>query len=427
MKEVRTSRVVIVGGGVAGSELACGLGRAARSLARSGVEIHVTLIDIAFSHQWKPLLNNVAAGSASAQDIECPFGLMASDAGFSYMAGRLSGLDRDKKRIVVSIPEPVEGRSASRDVDVEYDTLVIAVGSRVDTHRTPGVMDNCVMIQSTADAEAFKKLLLQRLQRARNEDTSLTIAVIGGGVASIELAAQIVRFAQSKTGSGTIPCAEQVSVVLIEESPNLSELVSARIAELAVKRLLALGISVVSGCRVRRVFADRVELSDGQIVGSNITVWAAGFKAPDELADLDGLEVNRSNQLMVIPTLQSTSDAQIYAIGDCSCLAGPGGALGSSPTAWMARDHARHLLKQLPLLISKGVPVAAFSPGLWGSSPSAAVMDAYGVLFRSNLLGSPSVRGRSGQIGGGLLRLRHTLALQGRWRGCSLRSFGFGM
>lgn len=425
MNEMRTNRVVIIGGGVAGSELACGLSRAARSIDGSGEQIDVTLVDSSSSHLWKPFLYKVATGSAYASDIEAPFGLMANSAGFRYVAGRLSGLDRDRRRVVVSTSDPAAGRSALSEV--EYDTLVIAVGSRVDTYRTPGVVDNCVMIQSTAQAEAFKQLLLARLQLARRDAPPLSIAIVGGGVASIEMAVEISRVARSRSVSAGISYAKHLPIVLIEESSTLSELVSEKVAAVALKRLLALGIAVVSDCRVRRVLAGSVELSDGRSVDAGITVWAAGTKAPDELAELDGLEVNRSNQLMVLPTMQTTRDERIYAIGDCGCLADAAGGPGFSATAWSARDQARHLLKQLPMLFRHGVPVAAYSPGLLSSRSSTAVADAYGSLFRSNLLSSGSLRGRSGQMRGGLMRLSHMLALQGRWRGASLGRFGLGM
>ena len=76
-------------------------------------------------------------------------------------------------------------------------------------------------------------------------------------------------------------------------------------------------------------------------------VWAAGVKAPDFLRDLDGLETNRINQLVVKPTLQTTRDHDIFALGDCACLrrAGPRSA-PVPPRAQAAHQQATHLVSR---------------------------------------------------------------------------------
>ncbi len=79
-----------------------------------------------------------------------------------------------------------------------------------------------------------------------------------------------------------------------------------------------LGVRVRTRARVAEVMRDRVRLVDGQIIPAQLVVWAAGVKAPDFLRELDGLESSRFNQLVVMPTLQTTRDANIFAIGDCA-------------------------------------------------------------------------------------------------------------
>ena len=66
-----------------------------------------------------------------------------------------------------------------------------------------------------------------------------------------------------------------------------------------------------------------MRLADGRVLPAELVVWAAGVKAPDFLKDLAGLETNRINQLVVQPTLQTTRDDDIFAIGDCAACPWP--------------------------------------------------------------------------------------------------------
>jgi NADH:ubiquinone reductase (H+-translocating) len=99
---------------------------------------------------------------------------------------------------------------------------------------------------------------------------------------------------------------------------------------------------------VTEVCADGVRLADGGFISSELVVWCAGVKGPDVLSRLDGLETNRIGQLVVIPTLQTTRDPDIFAIGDCAACPLPGGAGDVPPRAQAAHQEASHLVKQLP-------------------------------------------------------------------------------
>ncbi|MBN9511484.1 MAG: FAD-dependent oxidoreductase, partial [Alphaproteobacteria bacterium] len=129
--------------------------------------------------------------------------------------------------------------------------------------------------------------------------------------------------------------------------PRILHALPERIAAATLELLQKLGVEVRSGARVSAVRADGVELADGGFVPAELVVWAAGVKAPDVLHDLDGLEVNRINQLVVTPTLQTTRDPDIFAIGDCAACPLPGGGT-IPPRAQAAHQQASHLLRQIP-------------------------------------------------------------------------------
>src|SRR5215210_6947358 len=97
----------------------------------------------------------------------------------------------------------------------------------------------------------------------------------------------------------------------------------------------------VDGARVIEVRQDGVCLADDDFIPSELVVWAAGVKGPDLLQDLDDLEASRSNQLVVTPTLQTTRDPDVFAIGDCAFLINPGETRPVPPRAQAAHQQAR--------------------------------------------------------------------------------------
>ncbi len=107
-------------------------------------------------------------------------------------------------------------------------------------------------------------------------------------------------------------------------------------------------MNVRTSARVAEVLPSGVRLATGEIIPAELVVWAAGVKAPDFLKDLDGLETNRINQLVVLPTLQTTRDENIFAIGDCAAAPwlGKEGAL-VPPRAQSAHQQASHMVKQI--------------------------------------------------------------------------------
>ena len=95
------------------------------------------------------------------------------------------------------------------------------------------------------------------------------------------------------------------------------------------------------------VRADGVCLASGEFIPSELVVWSAGVKGPEFLRNLDGLEVNRINQLVVTPTLQTSADPDIFAIGDCAACPREGHATPVPPRAQAAHQQAAHVVKQL--------------------------------------------------------------------------------
>jgi NADH dehydrogenase len=120
-----------------------------------------------------------------------------------------------------------------------------------------------------------------------------------------------------------------------------------RVSERAQKELEDIGVKVLTNCRVTHIDADKVWCEGDLQVSATLKVWSAGIKAPDFLKDIAGLETNRINQLVVRPSLQTTRDENIFAMGDCACYIPEGQERPVPPRAQVANQEAIFLAKAL--------------------------------------------------------------------------------
>jgi NADH:ubiquinone reductase (H+-translocating) len=153
-----------------------------------------------------------------------------------------------------------------------------------------------------------------------------------------------------------------------------------RISEAAHRLLGELGVEVRTGARVTKIAADGVRLADGSFVRSELVIWTAGVKAPEVLRDLDGLEVNRINQLVVEPTLRTTRDPDIFAVGDCAACPRPGKPTLVPPRAQAAHQEAAHMVQQIERQL-RGKPLLPYTYRDFGSLVSLGNYSTVGSLM----------------------------------------------
>lgn len=409
-------RLVIVGGGVAGLELASALGRRARADSNRDERIAVTLVDRDSAHVWKPMLHTIAAGTQDLSQQQTPYLAQARAAGFTYEPGQFCGLDRRRRRVTLAPLVDAAGETIVPERCLDYDTLVLAVGSRSNTFRTPGVADHCQMIDSGLQAEAFNATLRLQLVRAITADEVPSIAIVGGGATGVELAAEIMRLAETVRAYGNEDVSRRLSVTLVEAGPRLLSGFPEDISTAARERLESLGVQVLLNSTVRKASATYLDFGGGRVLRATLKVWAAGIKGPDELASLTDLEVTASNRLVVTASLQSSRDPHVFALGDCSTLAADTGHR-YPPTAQVAHQQARHLIRHLPGYLHGGVAIPAFRYRHFGAVVALGDYDAFASLGRSGLFKGLTVRGRLAQLSHSLLYRSHQSRIHGFWRG----------
>ncbi len=341
--------IVVVGGGAGGLELVTRLGHKLGRRQRA----RITLVDATQTHVWKPLLHEVAAGSLDANANEVSFRAHARRHHYEFQPGRMAGLDRQAQEIVLQAFVDTNGAEVVPERRIPYDTLVLAVGSTANDFGTPGAREHCLFLDSLTEARRFHGLLLNAFLRKNylaqaGTAQTLDISIIGAGATGVELAAEL-RLASRELpvyGMNNLK-PDDIRISVIEAADRILPALPQRLSEAATRQLKRLGVHVVTGQPVKEVREQLVVLRDDQTIQSEMTIWAAGIKAPAFLADLDGLETNRGNQLVVNQTLQTSQDDRIYAFGDCAACPQPETGRTVPPRAQAAHQQADALAATL--------------------------------------------------------------------------------
>ena len=412
-------RVVIVGGGAGGLELATKLGNSRGRRRRADI----TLIERARTHFWKPHLHEIAAGSMDVAVYDTDYLAQSHWHCFRYRIGEMTGLDRQRRQVHVAAFTDEDGDRVAPPRTVDYDTLVICIGSRTNDFGTPGAHEYAIALDDPVEAERFHRRLVNAYMRAHTQSEPLRpeqlhVAIIGAGATGVELAAELHNTTRTLVSYGLdrIDPDKDMRLIVIEAADRVLPALPKRLSDSAGKLLENLGISVRTSARVAEVLPEGVRLASGEIIPAELVVWAAGVKAPDFLRDLDGLETNRINQLVVRPTLQTTRDGDVFALGDCAACPwlGKEGAV-VPPRAQAAHQQASHMVKQIHARLD-GRPLKPWRYRDFGSLVSLGEYSTVGNLMGSLTGGNLWLEGWFARMMYLSLYKMHELALHGFWK-----------
>jgi NADH:ubiquinone reductase (H+-translocating) len=401
-------KIVIVGGGIAGLLLATKLGRR----ARSGLNVDVTLVDKSPTHIWKPMLHTIAAGTRDVNQQQVSYIAHAAAHGYAYQPGDMCGLDRERKRVEIGELVASNGERVLGPRSIDYDVLVLALGSRANDFGTPGVAEHGHFIDSQQQATRFNDILRARLFRSIARDEQFRVAIVGAGATGVELAAELSALLEIASGYGDPTVRDRLQLTLIESGSRVLTSFPSKISEQSEALLAKMCFRVLTSTRVSGATREGFVHGSNELVPADLMVWAAGVKAPDFMSGLAGLETTRSNQVVIRPTLQSSVDDHVFALGDCSSLQPSGKERPLPPTAQTATQQAEHLAAALPNWLA-GDSLPAFAYHNFGSLVSLADYDAFGTLGKFGFFKGGTIRGRLAQLSHAMLYRRHQQELHG--------------
>ena len=416
----RPHRIVVVGGGAGGLELVTRLGD---QLGKQG-HAQIVLVDSAATHLWKPLLHEVAAGSMDPHTHQLEYIAQARWHHFEFQQGEMLDLDRANRKLVVGAVLDDDRHPILPERHIPYDTLILAIGSVTNFFGVPGAAEHAMAIDTVSQAEHVRKRILAACMRTQmrlseSEDapvSKVNLIIIGGGATGVELAAELrnTTHVLAAYGLHQLDPRRDIQITLVEAGPRILPPLPERIAIETTRLLQALDIQVLTGDKVIELRSAAVLTASGRELPSDLTVWAGGIKVPAVLGRV-GLPTNSLGQVIVSPTLQSITDTDIFALGDCASCPWPATGKSVPPRAQAAHQQASLLVKSMHRrLAGKNLPIFTYRDH--GSLISLGNFDTVG-----NLMGR--LVGRSVKIQGFLARLlylslyrQHQMALHGLLR-----------
>lgn len=413
--EPALTKIVIVGGGAGGLELAVRLGRQLGKKKRA----EIILVDAARTHLWKPLLHQVAAGTLNSRADEVEYLALARARHFSFRLGRMDGLDRANKEIHLAATFDDDGVEILPAQALRYDVLVLALGSQTNDFATPGAREHCIMLDTPVAAERFHQRLINSCLRAQNNAKGagqgrFTVTIIGGGATGVELSAELHMTARILTSYGlaNFHPERDLKIAIVDAAPRILQMLPERLSSAVALQLRKLDIEIHSNEKVVEVSAEGVKMASGKFIPSSLVVWAAGIKAPEFLRDIGGLETNRINQIHVTRQLQSTRDPAIFAIGDCAFCPQGEGQPAVPPRAQSAHQQASLVSKNI-IRHLQGKPLLDFHYVDHGSLVSMGSYSTVGSLMGAITSGSLFIEGHIAKWMYWWLHKHHQIAVNG--------------
>lgn len=380
-----TFRVLIVGGGAGGLPLATRLGKRLGKKQRADI----TLIDANSVHVWKPRFHEVATGAIDSDLDAVDYRAHAHLNHYRFELGTLSAVDREQRRITLAPLSGADGNQVLPERSLEYDVLVLCIGSHGNDFGIPGVREHCLFLDSRQQADRFHQRFLNTCMAADYANKPIEIAIVGAGATGVELAAEIHHAVDMLKLYGHRHLdRSRLRVHLIEAADRILPPLTDSIARAAHKQLEAMGVIIHTGTTVKEVSESTFITGNGETIEADLLVWAAGIQAPALLGDF-GLETNRANQLVVDTTLQ-TADPAIFAFGDC-CACPDGQGKNIPPRAQAAQQMAITVANNIEHLV-KQEALEKFNYKDRGSLVSLSEFDSVGNLM-GNLKGNFFIEG----------------------------------
>ena len=416
------TQIVIVGGGAGGLELVRRLGA---KLGRDAYD--VILIERNQTHIWKPLLHEVAAGSLDANLDEVGYRSHGHRWGYRFFLGSLETIDRAARQVVVAPILDEDGTEIIGRHRIRYDYLILCLGAVSNDFGTPGVREHCLFLEDREQADRFRQKLLNhclRVSRTMTTDSDadayVNVTIVGGGATGVELAAELFNAASALKHYGLEVFDEsRLRVTLVEAGPRILPALPINLAEAAHKELEALGVRVLVNTSIMEATSTGMGTRTGEVIGADLKIWAAGVRAPDVLKDIAGLETTRSNQLVVRPTLQTTRDDRIFAIGDCCYFKPDDSDRPVPPRAQAAHQMVRTAYRNvLSLIVDR--PLETFVYRDRGSLVSLSRYSTIGSLMGNLVGGRMAVEGRIARIVYLSLYRMHLIGVHGWLKGIAL-------
>lgn len=331
----QSAHVVIIGAGFGGLS-------ALRVLGRSNA-VRITLVDRQNYHLFQPLIYQVAIGGLEAPQVAYPVrAILRRYPNATFRMAQVTSIDRDRRRIHLD------------DGHLDYDYLIVGLGTRTADYGVPGVAEHAIGLKSLSDALIIRDRLLiaceqavQTLDPARRQ-MLLSFIVVGGGATGVELAGALAEVRGHVIARDYRELSmHDVRIVLLEGRDSLLSFLDPRLSDYTLQLLRRRGVTVRLQASVRSVDAEGVWLMTGERVAAGTVIWTAGVHG----VVLPGLPPTiKGERIRTTDYLNLAESPDVYVVGDMNYLERESGTPlpQVAPVALQQGRHAaRNILRSL--------------------------------------------------------------------------------
>jgi NADH:quinone reductase (non-electrogenic) len=307
------TRVVIIGGGFAGTAIALRL----EHKFRRDESVEISLIDSENFFTFTPLLPEVPSGSIQPKHIVFPLRALLKRT--IVRQAEVKGIDLKRRTVTAA------HCNACGNYTVSFDHLVLALGSVPNYFGLPGVAEHALTIKSLADATALHAHVIDKLEHADLQPDPvvrrqlLTFVIAGGGFAGVETLAELNDFVRGASRFYPHISADEVRMILIHSGERILPEVSQSLSDYARRKLTSRGVEVLLKTRVQGCSAGQIHLTNGETVAAATFVWAAGT-APSPVLDLIDVPRNKPGRVEADATMAVKDRPGLWAVGDSAAV-----------------------------------------------------------------------------------------------------------
>ena len=323
-------KVVVLGGGFGGLA-------AARALYKSA---EVTVVDRHNFQTFLPLLYQVSTAGLAADHVAYPIRGALRKTNIKFRMGSPISVDHKNSEVKLDSSEVLK-----------FDHLIVALGSVSADFGIPGVNEHALGMKTVHEALTIRAEIMRRFEDLCRfeDDTKLSISVIGGGPTGVEMAGAIAELIRGPLKHDKMDAAANINISIIEAGPRLLPTFAPSLSERTKKDLEKLGVKVMLNIPVKAIEHRKITLSNDSVINSEITIWAAGVKGSDAMAQLS--LPTTGNRIAVEPTMQVKNYPNVWALGDIA------GAIGKDGrplpmVAPVAIQQGKFIAKQIARLVA---------------------------------------------------------------------------